>query len=235
MNNEDFLTDKIYPEIELPFETIEFRNVSFKYKSHDFSIFNNFNIKLQTTNNKIIGMAGKSGRGKSSFAKLILKMYQCNDGDIFIDGINTREIDANYIRKNVTYVNQNSKLFDRIIIDNMLYGCNHEETCYQKINDIIQNYPKIAELFKNIDIYTKNSGPLGEHLSGGQRQIVNIVGGLANPSKILILDEPTNALDSSLKSELLRLIYENRVHKQCIIIITHDKDAYSIFNEKIEL
>jgi ABC-type dipeptide/oligopeptide/nickel transport system ATPase component len=76
---------------------------------------------------------------------------------------------------------------------------------------------------------------LGEHLSGGQRQIVNIVGGLANPSKILILDEPTNALDSGLKSELLRLIYENRVNKQCIIIITHDKDVHGILNEKISL
>lgn len=235
MNVEDFLTDKVYDPVDLPFETIEFRDVTFKYKSHDFTIFDKFNIKLQTTGHKIIGMVGPSGRGKSSFAKLILKMYECNDGDIFIDGVNTRDIDANYIRKNITYVNQNSKLFDRLIIDNMLYGCNHEETCYAKIDEIIKNYPKIADLFKNIDIYTKNSGPLGEHLSGGQRQIVNIVGGLANPSKILILDEPTNALDSNLKSELLRLIYENRTNKECIIIITHDKDVHSILNEKIAL
>jgi len=236
MDIEEFLTDKSqFYKKELPFETIEFRDVSFKYKSHDFSIFNKFSIKVNTTGHKIIGMVGASGRGKSSFAKLILKMYDCNDGDIYIDGVNIRDIDANYIRKNITYVNQNSKLFDRIIIDNMLYGCNHKETCYQTINDIIKNYPKIADLFKNIDIYTKNSGPLGEHLSGGQRQIVNIVGGLANPSKILILDEPTNALDSGLKSELLRLIYENRVNKQCIIIITHDKDVHGILNEKISL
>jgi len=235
MNVEDFLTDKLYDPVDLPFETIEFRDVTFKYKSHDFTIFDKFNIKLQTTGHKIIGMVGPSGRGKSSFAKLILKMYDCNDGDIFIDGVNTRDIDANYIRKNITYVNQNSKLFDRLIIDNMLYGCSHEETCYAKIDEIIKNYPKIAELFKNIDIYTKNSGPLGEHLSGGQRQIVNIVGGLANPSKILILDEPTNALDSNLKSELLRLIYENRTNKECIIIITHDKDVHGILNEKIAL
>jgi ABC-type bacteriocin/lantibiotic exporter with double-glycine peptidase domain len=234
INIEEFLNDKKYNDIDLPFETIEFKDVSFKYKSHDFKVFDNFQIKLNTTNHKIIGITGLSGRGKSSFAKLILKMYEC-DGDILIDGVNVREIDANYIRKNITYVNQNSKLFDRLIIDNMMYGCIEEDVCSQKIEEIIQNYPKIKDLFKNIDIYKKKSGPLGEHLSGGQRQVVNIVGGLANPSKILILDEPTNALDSSLKSELLRLIYEHRNSKQCIIIITHDKDVYSIFNEKINI
>jgi ABC-type multidrug transport system fused ATPase/permease subunit len=231
---EEFLQEKQYKNVDLPFEIIEFNNVSFKYKSHDFKIFDNFQIKLNTTGNKIIGITGLSGRGKSSFAKLILKMYEC-DGEVLIDGVNIREIDANYIRKNITYVNQNSKLFDRLIIDNMMYGCIEEDVCSQKIEEIIQNYPKIKDLFKNIDIYSKRSGPLGEHLSGGQRQVVNIVGGLANPSKILILDEPTNALDSSLKSELLRLIYEHRNSKQCIIIITHDKDVYSILNEKINI
>jgi ABC-type lipoprotein export system ATPase subunit len=96
-------------------------------------------------------------------------------------------------------------------------------------------YKKIGELFKNIDIYNQQSGPLGENLSGGQRQIVNIIGGLINPSKILILDEPTNALDPELKRELIGLIKDFKKYKKCIIIITHDRDVHPLFDETVHI
>ena len=83
----------------------------------------------------------------------------------------------------------------------------------------------------------KNSlaGYSGENLSGGQRQVVNLIGGLINPSKILILDEPTNALDRDLKLEILDIIKYFKPYKQCILIITHDKDVYEIFDEQLKL
>jgi ABC-type bacteriocin/lantibiotic exporter with double-glycine peptidase domain len=86
-----------------------------------------------------------------------------------------------------------------------------------------------------MDIYNKQSGSLGENLSGGQRQVINIIGGLVNPSKILILDEPTNALDIDLKREILELIKTFKKYKKSIIIITHDKDVYPLFDEKIQI
>ena len=64
---------------------------------------------------------------------------------------------------------------------------------------------------------------------------MNIISGLVNPCKILILDEPTNALDNKLKMELLDIIKYFKQYKQCIIIITHDKDVYNIFNEELKL
>ena len=76
---------------------------------------------------------------------------------------------------------------------------------------------------------------MGENLSGGQRQIVNIISGLINPTKILILDEPTNALDPELKRELLLILKTFRKYKKCIIIITHDRDVYPLFDETLEL
>jgi ABC-type lipoprotein export system ATPase subunit len=76
---------------------------------------------------------------------------------------------------------------------------------------------------------------MGEKLSGGQRQIVNIISGLINPSRILILDEPTNALDKQLKIELLDIIKQFKKDKQSIIIITHDKDVYSMFDEHVTI
>ena len=235
--NMDYLSDLTLRDDEnkitdLTFDTIECVNITFNYNNQT-PILTNFNIMLKT-DNKIIGITGLSGNGKSTFAKLLLKMYQAKSGDIYIDGINIRDIDANYIRKNITYVNQTSKLFDKKIMDNIFYGCNDITICSKHLEEIMK-YPKIRELYKNVDFKNKLAGSLGENLSGGQRQIINIIGGLVNPSKILILDEPTNALDMNLKQELLGLIRDFKNYKKCIMIITHDKDAFGLFDEKIEI
>jgi ATP-binding cassette subfamily B protein len=223
--------DVVYKEANLPFDTIQFANVSFKYKTTQKVIFENLNLNLSM--NKIIGISGKSGKGKSTLAKLILKMYNHYSGEIFIDNINIKELDATYIRKNITYVNQSSKLFDRKVIENIMYGCSDHSQCNNTLTEIIGKYSKIRELFVNIDIHNTSAGSLGENLSGGQRQIVNIIGGLINPSKILILDEPTNALDGELKMDVIAMIRDYKKNKKCIIIITHDNDIRAIFDESI--
>jgi ABC-type multidrug transport system fused ATPase/permease subunit len=230
-NPDDY--NKKYDIVKMDFKEIYFNNISFKYQGTDEYIFKNLNLKLRTDNN-IIGIVGYSGKGKSTFTKMILKFHKCNDGKILIDGKDIENVDSEYLRKNITYINQNSKLFDKKIIENILYGCNDLTICKSHLNEI-QKYKKIQEMFKKIDIHNKNAGLAGEHLSGGQRQIINIVSGLINPCKILILDEPTNALDGELKKELLQLIYDFKKHKQCVIIITHDKEVYPLFDETITI
>lgn len=226
--------NKTYALVEVPFEHISLQGVSFKYKGGEQPVFQDLNLELNTTGNKIIGITGLSGRGKSTFMKMVLKMYPCNEGAIFIDGHDIGTIDGNYIRKHITYVNQNSKLFDRKIIENIMYGCSDADACKTYYDEII-TYPKIVELYRNVDINETKVGSLGEKLSGGQRQVVNLISGLINPSKILILDEPTNALDPALKAEVLTLIKHFKKHKQCILIITHDQEVYELFDETIEL
>ena len=190
--------EKSFENKELPFHRIEFDNVSFKYKASSADVVSGMTLKFNTANHDIIGITGLSGRGKSTIIKILLKMHSVKDGTVYIDGVNIDELSPDYIRKNITYVSQNGKLFDRVVLDNILYGCSHPDTCSAELQKILR-YPKVRELFKNINIENKKSGNLGENLSGGQRQVVNIIGGLINPSKILILDEPTNALDSELK------------------------------------
>ena len=114
----------------------------------------------------------------------------------------------------------------------MFYGCNDRNVCNRLLEEVMK-YPKIRELYRNVDLEDTQTGALGENLSGGQRQIINIISGLINPCKILILDEPTNALDPGLKLELLELIKDFKRYKKCIMIITHDKDVMPLFNEKI--
>ena len=230
-NPEDY--NKNYDDINLNFNEIYFNNVSFKYNGTTEYIFENLNLKLNTKNN-VIGIVGYSGKGKSTFTKMILKFHKCDAGKILIDGEDIDGIDSEYLRKNITYISQNSKLFDKKIIENILYGCNDLTICKSHLNEI-QKYKKIQEMFKKIDIHNKNAGLAGEHLSGGQRQIINIISGLINPCKILILDEPTNALDGELKKEVLQLIYDFKKFKQCIIIITHDKEVFPLFDETIKI
>lgn len=218
----------------LTFEKITFNNVSFKYNSQEEYLFKNVNLALNTKNNAIIGLTGLSGRGKTTFIKLVLKLYKCEEGEIQIDGTDIQDIDADYIRKEITFVSQTAKLFDKKVSENIMYGCSDLEKCREDVEEIMK-YPKIQELYKNVDIFTATAGALGENLSGGQRQVANIIGGLVNPSKILILDEPTNALDQQLKLEILEIIRRYKNKKQAIIIITHDRDVYPIFTENINI
>jgi ATP-binding cassette subfamily B protein len=234
-DNIDINNSQIYESHNLPFNIIVFDKVSFKYPTGDKPVFTDKSITLDLRN-KIIGMMGLSGNGKSTFMKLVLKLNRITSGKITIDGVDISKLDPDYIRKNMIYVSQNSKLFDKKVIDNMMYGCNAEDhdTCKTRLDEILK-YPKITELYRNIDVYETSSGSLGENLSGGQRQIINIIGGLIHPSQIVILDEPTNALDPGLKRELLSLISDFRKYKKCIFVITHDKEVEPLFDETIQM
>jgi ABC-type bacteriocin/lantibiotic exporter with double-glycine peptidase domain len=223
--------DKKYKSVKLPFREIKLVDVSFKYPEADKYLFEHYSLTLKTEKHKIIGITGLSGNGKSTFMKMVLKMYRCNEGNIYIDGENIEDIDPDYIRANITYVNQNSKLFDKKIIENIMYGCSDHDKCKSHFDEIIK-YKKIRELYRNVDIENTQVGALGEKISGGQRQIVNLIGGMINPCKILILDEPTNALDPGLKKEVIGMIKDFKKYKQCIIIITHDRDVFSLFDEE---
>ena len=221
-----------YKKTVLQFDTVKFENVSFRYPHTDRLIFDNYTTEIDL-NQKILGVTGLSGNGKSSFVKLLMRLYDCNKGKIYIDGQDIKTVDPSYIRSNITYVNQNSRLFDRKILENILYGCKNKSACNENLKEVL-TFEKVQELYRNVNLES-DAGPLGENLSGGQRQVANLISGFINPSKILILDEPTNALDPALKREMIAIIQHFRKYKKCIIIITHDRDLYSLFDETLEI
>ena len=154
------------------------------------------------------------------------------EGNIFIDNINIKNIDTNYLRSNIIYVSQESKLFDKNIYENLFYGCTSKHNI-NKFNEIMK-FESIKRLFDNLNFNNK-VGFSGENLSGGQRKMINIINGLLIESKIVILDEPTNGLDKELKEDLIKVIKYFKNTIKCIIIISHDKDIYSIIDHKITL
>lgn len=219
---------------DLVLKEIDFRNVSYSYDGGNHMVFENVSMKLHTYGNRVIGITGLSGKGKSTFMKLLIKLYKCNSGSIHIDGHDIATIDNDYLRSKITYINQNSKLFDRTVVENLLFGCSDTDVCQSRLSEIMA-YPKIQELYKNVNVNEGSSGHLGEKLSGGQRQVANLISGLIHPSPLLILDEPTNALDKELKKEIIDIIKTFKKFKQCIIIITHDEEVFPLFDEKVKL
>jgi ABC-type bacteriocin/lantibiotic exporter with double-glycine peptidase domain len=116
----------------------------------------------------------------------------------------------------------------------MLYGCDNDSKCSEHIKYILK-YPKIQHLYRNIDIENNKVGSGGEKLSGGQKQVINIINGLITDSKIVILDEPTNGLDNELKKEIIEIIEYFKKYKRCIIIISHDTAIFPLFDEEIKI
>ena len=225
-------------KINLVFNDIVFENVSFEYNKNKDQTFNksvlqNFNLHIKLIG--LVGITGPSGKGKSTIGKLIIKLYKYK-GKITIDGIDIKQIDNVFLRNNIIYIDQNSKFFDRKIIENLLYGCDsNDEHCVLHFKNIRSSFPKIDGIIRLLDIENKKAGLHGNNLSGGQRQVVNIINGLIQKAQVIIIDEPTNALDPELKKEVIQLIQIYKKHKKAIIVITHDKDLMAVLDEHIKI
>jgi ABC-type multidrug transport system fused ATPase/permease subunit len=162
--------------------------------------------------------------------KMLLKMIPITSGRITVNGKDLSEISATQIRKIVTYVDQKGKMFDRSVNDNVLYGCSDKE-CDTGVLRMMRKSRMRSMMRKELGEEEKLE--VGERWSGGERQLYNVLGGVIKSSEILVLDEPTNAVDMELKSELLEVIEEERKRKECIIIISHDKEVFPLFDETI--
>ncbi len=204
---------------------ITFENVSFHY-SKNLPILKNINLHIYP--NTKVCVIGQSGSGKSTLLKLLLKFYTPTSGNIYIDGKNIQDYDTNHLRKQISYVNQNTKLFNKSIYENIQYSNPNLTT--QMIDHKIQEYG-IQDIFKNINYNLHTPvGVQGNKLSGGQRQAIIILRELLNPSKILILDEPTASIDETNKQYIYQLI-DKMKNEKTIIVITHDLHNLQLYDQ----
>lgn len=178
---------------------IEFRNVTFKYPGCEALALNNVSFIIEE--GEKVAFIGRIGSGKSTIAKLILKLYEPESGSILIDGIDIDQIDPADIRKNFSYVAQDINLFRATIKQNILGSSKF-------INDErLLKYSKISTTDDFVKLhpmgYDMPIGERGNGLSGGQRQSVGLARALINDADILLFDEPTNAMDQSTETKVL--------------------------------
>ena len=170
---------------------IEFKNVTFSYEESE--VISNLNLKINE--GSILALVGPSGGGKTTLCHLIPKFYEINEGDIFIDGINIKDLTASSIRKNIGIVQQDVFLFNASIKDNILYGrpdATDEEVIEAAKRANIHDYVLTLD-----DGYDTIIGERGVKLSGGQKQRLSIARVFLKNPPILILDEATSALDNT--------------------------------------
>ena len=187
------------------------------------------NAEIRPVGGKIIGIRGDSGSGKTTMIKMLLKMIPITSGRITVNGKDLNDISAGQMRKLITYVDQKGKMFDRSVEENIGYGCALKKECEEEVKKVKRK----ERIRRMLSKEKEEKEEIGERWSGGERQVYNVVGGVINPSKILVLDEPTNAVDGELKYELLSMIEESRKKKECVIIISHDKEVFPMFDETI--
>lgn len=194
---------------------VEFRDVSFGY-SPDVGILHHIDISAHP--GEVIAIVGPSGAGKSSFANLLLRFYDPNEGAIFLDGINIKELKISALRKHIGFIQQEPILFNASIIENIRYG--RPAATYAQVEQaakMANAHEFIMELRMG---YNSMVGELGSNLSGGQRQRIAIARAIIMEPTILLLDEPTAALDAHAEKQVMAAIRNASVGRTTFII-TH--------------
>lgn len=207
---------------------IEFKNVGFTYPNSDKSTLNNLNFRINEGEH--IAIIGKIGSGKSTIHKLLLSLYVPNEGAILVDNIDTKQLDPTELRKNIAYVSQDVLLFNGTVKENIVYRLPHiddekiiEAATVSGVMDFINKHPKGFDM---------PVGERGAFLSGGQRQSIAIARAILQDYPIVLLDEPTSAMDSSTEAKFIKSIKEYLKGKT-MILVTHKTSLLSLADRVI--
>ena len=186
-------------------------------------ILDNFNLTIEP--GKKIAIVGESGCGKSTTINLIERLYDVNEGEILIDGINIKKYDLNYLRDLIGYVQQEPVLFNFSIKDNIIFGREKKLEKLGDINSMIRESCADAHIKdfieRNEDKYDYIVGIKGSRLSGGQRQRIAIARAILMKPKILILDEATSSLDNRSEKQVQRALDNITQKNITTIVIAH--------------
>ena len=204
------------------FETIKFKDVTFKYANKEKYALNNLNIEIKK--GEKIAIIGYNGAGKTTLTKLLLKLYDPENGEIYINNINYQNLTSYDIRSKTSIILQNFQVYCATVLENVLMREKQTEDDEKIVIEALKKvglYNKISSLPQGINtVLTKEFSNEGIELSGGERQKLAIARVFASNAKLVILDEPTSALDPFAEKEINDDIIRMSNDKT-IIIISH--------------
>ena len=194
---------------------IKFENVVFEYENGK-RIIDKMSFEIKA--NEKVAFVGKSGVGKTTIFNLITKLYNINEGNIYLDGYNINDLDCDSLRNNMSIITQEPYIFNFSIKDNLLLA--KEDASF----DEIRNACKLAcidDFIMNLqDKYETVLGENGVILSGGQKQRLAIARALLMKTEIMLFDEATSALDNETQSKIQEAI-NNLKGEYTILIVAH--------------
>lgn len=208
--------------------SIEFKNVSFRYfKSNDEKVLNNINFSINP--GELVGIIGSTGSGKTTLVSLIPRLYDADEGEILVDGVNIRDYSLENLRQGIAVVLQKNTLFSGTISENLRWGNeNATDAEIMKAASIAQADSFIKAFPQG---YESDIGRGGANLSGGQRQRLCIARALIKNPKIIILDDSTSAVDTATDASIRKAFREELQDTTKLIIaqrITSVSDADKI-------
>ena len=204
-----------YQELEKVEGTIELKNVTFRYGNRR-PVLNQ--ISFCIPKGKKVALVGASGSGKSTIAKLLLKYYEPESGEILLDGVNIEEFSNESLRKAISYVPQNIELFSKSIYDNIRVSKRNATL------DEVKEAAKAADahdFIKRLPMqYHTYLEEAGNGLSGGEKQRIALARAFLKKNEFYILDESTSSLDFATENVIFDMIY-NRFREKSMLIIAH--------------
>lgn len=208
---------------------IEFKNLSFQYPDGNDNALSNISFKVNK--GETVGILGRTGSGKTSLVDLLLRIYNVNKDQLFIDGIDIMDLPIKKVRESIGYVPQDGFLFSDSISNNISLGLEKKRDYFNEV----QEAAKLSDVHNNIidfnEEYETIIGERGVTLSGGQRQRLSIARALIKDPSILILDDSVSAVDTKTEETILSNLNKVRKGKTTLIIahrISTIKDADKI-------
>jgi ATP-binding cassette subfamily C protein LapB len=207
---------------------IEFRNVSFSYPGSDQPALDGLSFKI--TPGERVALIGRVGSGKSTMQRLMMGLYKPSGGAVLLDGIDVAQLDPADVRRNVASVSQDVLLFYGSLRDNVVFGLPYADDAavvqaveIAGLADFINRHPRGFDL---------PVGERGELLSGGQRQGVGIARAVLHHTPILLLDEPTSAMDFSTEAQVTARL-SAFAQDRTLVVVTHRTSLLSLVNRVI--
>jgi ATP-binding cassette subfamily C protein LapB len=207
---------------------IEFRNVHFAYPNRDDAALDGVSFRIQA--GERVALIGRVGSGKSTLQRLMMGLYQPTQGEVLLDGVDLRQLDPADVRRNMGYVSQDVTLFYGNLRDNITFGLPYADDSavvaaaeVAGMTDFVNRHPRGFDM---------PVGERGESLSGGQRQTVGIARAVLHNAPILLLDEPTSAMDFSSEAQITQRLTAFAANKT-VVLVTHRTSLLSMVNRVI--
>lgn len=201
LDTEVDLTDEksAFPERKVESGRVEFKNVSFRYyKDNKEKVLDGINFRVES--GQILGIIGSTGSGKTTLVQMIPRLYDADEGEVLVDGVDVRDYSLRNLREGVGMVLQKNVLFSGTIMENLMWGDENAS------DEEIALAAKDAQAAPFIDTFTEGYntelGQGGVNVSGGQKQRLCIARALLKKPRILILDDSTSAVDTATEAKI---------------------------------
>lgn len=199
--------------------SLTFKNVSFRYPANKKDVLEKINFQI--FKNEKIAIVGLNGSGKSTLLDLILALLKPSNGNIYIDNHLLTDSKIDIWQNQISYIYQNSVLFDGTVLDNIVFGIKNKKNInYDKIDQIIAQVGIKTLLKKLPKGLNSQIGEGGSVLSGGQKQKIILARSLYKDSDIMVIDEGTSALDN-FSEKVVMDHFINKLKDKTIIIVSH--------------